>query len=145
MGALEGANFIDTDTMKYSSSSLNPEYPFDNTNIDALEGITVDLENEGEYIDGLAGKPDNTDEVTGVRVVDALKGKVGVWQQFGAGAMVTQIISKGLRLNFVKKMLGQYRESNNQSFKRNSVSTSNVELEIRILYLPTFGYQKRTK
>ena len=118
LGALEGANFIDTDTMKYSSS-LNPEYPFDNTNIDALEGITVDLENEGEYIDGLAGKPDNTDEVTGVRVVDALKGKVGVWQQFGAGATVTQIISKGLRLNFVKKMPGQYREPNNQSFKRN--------------------------
>ena len=118
LGTLEGVNFMYTNAMKYSSS-LNPEYPFDDTTIDALEGITVDFENDEEYIDGLAGKPDNTDEIIGVRVVDALKGKVDVWQQFGAGAMVTQIISNGLRLNFVKKMPGKYREPNNQSFKRN--------------------------
>ena len=67
----------------------------------------------------MAGKADNTDEVVGIRVVDALRGKVDVWKKFGAGAMVTQIITKGLRLNFTKKMPGQYMEPNNKSFKHN--------------------------
>ena len=121
-GALKGvSNFILSDTMKYSSKrDLKPEYPFDNDDIDIdkLEGITIDFENDHEYIDDMAGKADNTDE-TGVRVVDALRGKVDVWKQFGAGGMVEQVITKGLRLNFIRKVPTQYIEPNNQSFKRN--------------------------
>ena len=85
--------------MKYNSKrDLKPEYPFDRDDIDNLEGITIDFENDDEYIDGMIGKADNTDE-TDVRVVDALKSKVDVWKQFGAGGMVVQVITKGLRLN----------------------------------------------
>ena len=55
--------------------------------LDALEGITIDFDDETEYLDDLKGVADNTTEV-GVRVVDALEGKVGVWAEYGAGAMV---------------------------------------------------------
>ena len=120
LGAMKGDyNFIRSNTMKYNSKrDLKPEYPFDKDDIDNLEGITIDFENDDEYIDGMIGKADNTDE-TGVRVVDALKSKVDVWKQFGAGGMVVQVITKGLRLNFTKKMPTHYSEPNNQSFKRN--------------------------
>ena len=48
-----------------------------------------------------------------------MDGKVGVWAEYGAGAMVQQIISKGLRLNFTQKQPTKYRENNNKSFLNN--------------------------
>ena len=120
LGALKGVNnFMHPNTMKYNSKrDLKPEYPFDKDDIDKLEGITIDFDNDEEYIDDMIGQADNTDE-TGIKVVDAIRGKVDVWKQFGAGGMVIQVITKGLRLNFIKKIPTQYTESNNQSFKRN--------------------------
>ena len=89
--------------MKYSSKKdLKPDYPFDNVDIDKLEGITIDFENDHEYIEDMAGKADNTDE-TGVRVVDALRGKVDAWKQLGAGDMLEQVITKFLSLKLHKK------------------------------------------
>ena len=117
----EDRNFISCkNTMKYSNNrNSNPEFVNDrhNLDLDDLEGITIDLEHD-DYIDGLTGTADNTDETT-TRVVDALRGKTHVWSELGAGAMVTNIISKGLRLNFNKILPTQYREPNNKSFKQN--------------------------
>ena len=118
----EENNFISSEynTMKYSNNrNANPEFVNDRHqfDLDTLEGITIDVEHD-DYIDGMTGTADNTDE-TAIKVVDALKGKTRVWSQLGAGAMVTNIISKGLRLNFNRKLPTNYREPNNKSFKNN--------------------------
>ena len=52
-------------------------------------------------------------------VVDSLKGKVEVRKKFGAGKMVQQVLSKGLRLSFVDKAPIAYGEKNNRSFENN--------------------------
>ena len=82
---------------------MPPYDRYDDNN--ALEGITIDFDDETEYLDELKWVADNNTEV-GVRVVDALEGKVGDWAEYGAGAMVQQVISKGLRLNFTSKEFG---------------------------------------
>ena len=60
-------NFISfKNAMKYSSNRIsNPEFVNDqhHRDLNDLEGITIDLEHE-DYIDGLTGTADNTDETT---------------------------------------------------------------------------------
>ena len=114
-GLFYGNNTLKNKSMDIKASVLSCDGRDDNN---VMEGITVDFEDETEYLDELEGVADNTTEV-GVRVVDALDGKVGVWAEYGAGAMVQQIISKGLRLNFTQKQPTKYREKNNKSFLNN--------------------------
>ena len=64
--------------------------------LDILEGISAD---EVEYSEHLEGIPVEEIEV-GVKVVDGLKAKSHVWEEFGAGKMVLQVIDIGLKLNF---------------------------------------------
>ena len=52
---------------------MPPYDRYDDNN--ALEGITIDFDDETEYLDELKGVADNNTAV-GVRVVDALEGKV---------------------------------------------------------------------
>ena len=80
--------------------------------LDILEGISTD---EAEYSEHLEGNPVEV----GVKVVDGLKAKSHIWEDFGAGKMVLQVINTGLRLNFTGKVPSQYKEPNNKSFKNN--------------------------
>ena len=83
--------------------------------LDSLEGIAWA---EYEFAEELEGAP--AEEVEeGVKVVDSLRDKVKIWSQYGAGKMVQQVISSGLRLNFNKKLPTFYKESNNKSYKEN--------------------------
>ena len=84
-----------------------------------MEGIGYpDHWDDNEFIDDLEGIP--VEEVENdTKVVDSLKGKVGVWKKFGAGKMVLQILDDGLRLNFIGKAPVPYEEENNKSFVRN--------------------------
>ena len=67
-----------------------------------LEG--VDCEETG-YSEDLKGN--SAEEVEqGVKVVDSLRNKSEAWVKFGAGKMVQQIVSTGLRLN-----LGKFQKS----------------------------------
>ena len=83
--------------------------------LDALEGFSLE---ELEFSEDLVGTPVEKVEV-GVKVVDSLKAKGHVWVKFGAGKMVLQVIEIGLRLNFIGKAPENYKEPNNQSFKKN--------------------------
>jgi hypothetical protein len=73
--------------------------------------------NDNEYSKYLTG--DSVDMTEPDRkVVDALKSKVGVWAEYGAGKMVQQVLKGGLRLNFSGKLPGAYQERNNKIFER---------------------------
>ena len=82
-------------------------------NIDALEGIQFNQLDFSEHLDGDAV---NTTE-TADKVVDGLIGKVQVWAEYGAGKMIQNIVSNGLRLNFTGSIPGKYEEPNNKSFQ----------------------------
>ena len=69
-----------------------------------LEGINIDFDNN-EFQDDLPGTAVDTDEKV-IKVKDALVGKGLIWQSYGAGKMVVQIIEKGLRLNLNLKGTG---------------------------------------
>ena len=84
-----------------------------------MEGIGyLDHWDDNEFIDGLEGIPIEEVEKD-TKVVDSLKGKVGVWKKFGAGKMVLKILDDGLRLNFIGKVPVLYEEENNKSFVHN--------------------------
>ena len=83
--------------------------------LDNWEGINC---TDYDFVEELEGVPVEKVE-SGIKVVDSLRDKVEVWIQHGAGKMVQQIISSGLRLNFNKKLPTFYRESNNKSYKNN--------------------------
>ena len=83
------SNFIELNKY-YHSNHLDLE------KLDILEGISTD---EAEYSEHLEGNPVEEIEV-GVKVVDGLKAKSHIWEDFGAGKMVLQVINTGLRLNF---------------------------------------------
>ena len=102
------SNFIELNKY-YHSNHLDLE------KLDILEGISTD---EAEYSEHLEGNPVEEIEV-GVKVVDGLKAKSHIWEDFGAGKMVLQVINTGLRLNFTGKVPSQYKEPNNKSFKNN--------------------------
>ena len=53
------------------------------------------------------------------KVLHALAGKAAEWAAMGAGKMVTNIIEKGLRLNFDKSIGPKYQEGNNKSYTKN--------------------------
>ena len=78
--------FYRNDTLKNKSTTIKVPVPpldrYDDNN--ALEGITIDFDDETEYLDELKGVADNNTAVR-VRVV---------------------VISKGLRLNFTSKEFG---------------------------------------
>ena len=82
---------------------------------DTWQGIAVsrtpEEEEEEDSLDD-AGEKDT-------KVVESLKGKVGVWKEFRAGKMVLQILDDGLRLNFKGKVPVPYKEVNNKSFIHN--------------------------
>ena len=83
--------------------------------LDFLEGVDCE---ETDYSEELKGNP--VEEVEqGVKVVDSLRNKSEVWVKFGAGKMVQQIVSTGLRLNFSGKVPAKYKEKNNKSFEAN--------------------------
>ena len=91
---------------------------FSPDHLDTLEGISADMFDDNEYSECLTG--DSVDMTEPDRkVVDALKGKVGVWAEYGAGKMVQQVLKGGLRLNFSGKLPGAYQERNNKSFREN--------------------------
>ena len=88
---------------------------FSPDHLDTLEGISADMFDDNEYSEYLTG--DSVDMTEPDRkVVDALKGKVGVWAEYGAGKMVQQVLKGGLRLNFSGELPGAYQERNNKIF-----------------------------
>ena len=102
-------------TMKViNSRTSNIVFPLNEDDLDRLEGININFDNE-EFQDDLPGTAVDTDEKV-IKVVDALVGKGPIWQSYGAGKMVTQIVSKGLRLNFVQKQPSGYREPKDKGF-----------------------------
>ena len=86
MGTLKWVYFIEMILWKNKSTTIIvPVPPFDRyDDNNALEGITIDFDDETEYLDELKGVADNNTAVR-VRVV---------------------VISKGLRLNFTSKEFG---------------------------------------
>ena len=101
-------NAIDVDFMRNKIKT-------DAERLDILEGITcVDY----DFAEELEGAPVEKVE-EGTKVVDSLRDKIKIWIQHGAGKMVQQVISSGLRLNFNKKLPTFYKESNNKSYKEN--------------------------
>ena len=90
----------------------------DSGSLDYFEGIKYPGLGDDEYVDGWDGIA--VEEVEkDIKVVDSLKGKVDVWKEYGAGKMVLQILSNGLKLNFTGKAPTVYEEVNNKSFINN--------------------------
>ena len=88
---------------------------FSPDHLDTLEGISADMLDDNEYSEYLTGESMDMTEPDR-KVVDALKGNVDVWAEYGAGKMVQQVLKGGLRLNFSGELLGAYQERNNKIF-----------------------------
>ena len=86
---------------KSYDKASKPPYPFTNDweLLDQLEGVAREaLDNDHDHNEHLTG--DMVDMTEETKVVHALTGKSAVLAAMGAGKMVTNIIEKGLRLNF---------------------------------------------
>ena len=95
----------------------NTPHPFTNEweLLDQLEGVAREaIDNDHDLNEHLTG--DLVDLTEDKKVVHALSGKAAVWATMGAGKMVTNIISKGLWLNFDKGIGPKYKEKNNKSY-----------------------------
>ena len=94
--------------------------------LDQLEGVAREaLDNDHDFNEFLPGVVDNNNDEA--KVVHALKGKSPMWAAMGAGKMIRNIITRGLRLNFNKPIGPRYRENNNKSFTKD-MEVGNAEV-----------------
>jgi hypothetical protein len=84
---------------------------------DRLEGVEDDIL-DSDFTEHLTGDAVDISEGK-IKVINALHGKKDVWARFGAGRMIQNILTNGLRLNFGGKLPSQYQEANNKSFINN--------------------------